>query len=101
MAFDLDRLRAATSRAKLDGAREVISNVYRNREFVSFFASVSPEEDFVETYKYKVLADASQNQPVDFRLRGRDVNVLDFLDADVPAKKVQCLRDLGLLTGQP
>jgi hypothetical protein len=33
-----------------------IQKIYDKR-FVSLFAAVSPEEDFVETYKYKVLAD--------------------------------------------
>ena len=97
----LDILRNAARRGRLDLANDAITNVYRSKEFVSFFASVSPEEDFVETYKYKVLADAARNQPVAFRLSGHDVNVLDFLDSGIPSKKVECLRDLGLLTGQP
>jgi hypothetical protein len=33
---------------------------FLENEFVSFYASVSPEEDFVETYKYKILADVAQ-----------------------------------------
>jgi hypothetical protein len=97
----LDGLRNAARRGRLDPADDAITNVYRSKEFVSFFASVSPEEDFVETYKYKVLADAARDQPVIFRLGGHDVNVLDFLDSGIISKKVECLRDLGLLTGQP
>jgi hypothetical protein len=98
---NLDRLRIAARRGRIDLANDAITNVYRSKEFISFFASVSPEEDFVETYKYKVLADAARNQPIAFRLSGHDVNVLDFLDSGIPAKKVECLRDLGLLTGRP
>jgi len=67
---------------------------------VSSRQSISPEEDVVETYKYKVLADAAQKPSVIFRLRGQEVNVLDYLDSGVPATKVQCLRDLGFLTSQ-
>ena len=74
--------------------------MYASKEFASVFASLSPEEDFVETYKYRVLADTAQKPSVSFRLRGRDINVLDYLDSGVPAKKVECLRDLGLLTSQ-
>jgi hypothetical protein len=98
---NLDKLRASVNRGRLDAANDAIAKVYRSKEFMSFFASISPEEDFVETYKYKVLADAAQDQAVTLRLRGRDLNVLDLLKAGVPAQKVECLRDLGLLTAQP
>jgi hypothetical protein len=43
--------------------RAIATGNYRNfldGEFVSFYAAVSPEEDFVETYKYKILADVAQ-----------------------------------------
>jgi hypothetical protein len=99
--FNLEQLRTAVLKGKPDAAYDATRKVYRSREFISFFASVSPEEDFVETYKYKVIADATQNQTIGFSLEGRDVNVLDYLASGIPAKKVQCLRDLGLLTGQP
>jgi hypothetical protein len=39
-------------------AEQGIQDIYTSGEFVSLFAAVSPEEDFVETYKYKVLAAA-------------------------------------------
>jgi len=50
-------------------ARQGIKSIYDNGEFVSVFAAVSPEEDFVETYKYKVLANANQDLSltIDFR----------------------------------
>jgi len=98
--LNFDRLRIAVHRGRLDRADDAITNVYASKEFASVFASLSPEEDFVETYKYKVLADAAQKPTVGFRLRGRWVNVLDYLESGLPAKKVDCLRDLGLLTSQ-
>jgi hypothetical protein len=42
----------------LPDANTKIGAVYSSGEFVSLFAAVSPEEDFAETYKYKVLAAA-------------------------------------------
>jgi hypothetical protein len=97
---NFDRLRMAVRRGRIDRADDAIRNVYASKEFASVFASLSPEEDFVETYKYRVLADAAQKPSVSFRLNGRDINVLDYLDSGIPAKKVECLRDLGLQTSQ-
>jgi hypothetical protein len=99
--FSLHRLKMLTPRVKLNAANSALRRVYRSREFVSFAAAIRPEEDLVETFKYKVLADAMPNGSLDFRLDGRDVNVLDLLKSDIPAKKVECLRALGMLTGQP
>jgi hypothetical protein len=99
--FSLNRLRAAARRGKLDPANDAISDVYRSKEFVSFAAAINTVEDFVETYKYKVLADSTPRQPIEFRLRRQDINIVDLLDSGIPAKKVQCLRDLGLLEGTP
>ena len=99
--YNLNRLRAAMRKGNVDAANDAIRDVYLSREFVSFFASLRPEEDTVETYKYKVLADAAPNQTIGFRLRDREINVLDYLKSEIPAKKVECLRDLGFLTGQP
>jgi hypothetical protein len=97
---NFDRLRSAARRGRLARAGDAIRNVYASKEFTSVFASLSPEEDFVETYKYRVLADAAQKPMVGFRLRGRWVNVLDYLESGIPAGKVECLRDLGVLTSQ-
>jgi len=99
--YNLKRLRTAVRNGKVDVANDAIRNVYRSREFVSFFASLRPEEDAVETYKYKVLADAAPNQTIRFRLRDGEINLLDELKSGIPAKKVECLRELGFLTGQP
>jgi hypothetical protein len=98
--FSLNQLRTAVRAGKIDDAFDTIRSVYRSKEFASFFASVSPEEDFVETYKYRVLADAALDR-IGLRLRGQEVNLLDHLAVGILARKVACLRDLGLLTGQP
>jgi hypothetical protein len=98
--FSLERLKAQARGGKLRAANDAIDNVYDSKEFVSFAAAVNPIEDFVETYKYKVLAD-SMSKPVEIRLGSRDINISDRLNSGVLAKKVQCLRDLGLLEGTP
>jgi hypothetical protein len=100
LQFDLKQLNAAIRGDDFDASSQAITNVYRSREFVSFFASISPEEDFVETYKYKVLADAMQNQAIDLVLDGQEINVLDYVRSGIPARKVECLQKLGLLTAQ-
>jgi hypothetical protein len=54
----IDDLRAeAASSANDTITTSDIKGIYDN-DFVSVFAAISPEEDFVETYKYRVLADA-------------------------------------------
>lgn len=100
-AFSLGRLREAVQSGKIDVANDAIGGVLRSGEFVSFAAAVAPEEDFVETYKYKVLADARPKQTVGIELSGRNINMLGLLDAGKLAKKVACLRELGLLSGTP
>jgi len=100
-AFDLTRLKAAVRRGKLDAANDAISGVLGSEEFVSALARSNADEDFVETFKYKVLADAAPKLTIELRLRGRDINTLRLLDSGAVAKKVSCLRDLGLLSGTP
>jgi hypothetical protein len=97
--FSLERLRQAVRKGKVDAANDLIENVYGGTEFLSLNAVINPWEDVADTYKYQVLADAKQK--IGFRLRGKEINVLDFLKSGIPAKKVECLRDLGFLTGQP
>jgi hypothetical protein len=99
--FSLSRLRTLARRGELDAVNDALRSVYSSREFVSFEAATNPWEDAADTYKYKVLADAMPNQSLEFRLDGQDVNVLELLKSDIPAKKVECLRALGMLTGQP
>jgi hypothetical protein len=99
--FSLKRLKSAALRGRLDTASDAIRNVYRSKEFVSFAAAVNPIEDFVETYKYKVLVDASPKQSIAFRLGRQEINIADLLDSGIPEGKVKCLRDLGLLEGTP
>jgi hypothetical protein len=99
--FNLKRLRAAVRKGNVEAANDTIRNVYLSTEFVSVVAASGPEEEVADVFKYKVLADTKRKQTIGFRLRGKDVNVLDFLDSEIPAKKVKCLSDLGFLTGQP
>jgi hypothetical protein len=102
LKFGLERLRQDAGRGKFDAANRVIEGVYSSKEFVSFAAAINAWEDVAETYKYKVLADAmATNQKVRFDLGGRDINVFDLLDSGALQKKVQCLSDIGFLSGQP
>jgi hypothetical protein len=49
-----------------------IAYIYQMTGLVSLFASVSPEEDFVETYKYNVLAAATDPSSK----KGLDLNIM-------------------------
>jgi hypothetical protein len=100
LRFNLNRLREQAERSRLDRANELLERIYRSQEFVSPAALIRPEEDFVETYKNKVLSDAG-GPPVQLRFGRRTFNVTDRLKSDVLDKKVECLRALGLLSGQP
>lgn len=100
LRFNLNRLRESAERGRLDRANDVVERAYRSKEFVSLAAAIRPEEDFVETYKYKVLDDVG-NKSVEFQLGRQKVSVPELLKSDVLSKKVECLRALGLLTGQP
>ena len=99
--FSLDRLRRDVERGRFDVANRAVRDVYSSREFVSFAAAVNPLEDVVETYKYKVLADAMAGQKVEFDLGGRETKIFDLLDSGIIEKKVKCLRDIGFLSDQP
>jgi hypothetical protein len=102
IAPSFERLRAAVRSRKFGVASDAIENIYRSKEFVNVLAvGGGPEEDLVQTYTYKVMADASKNQPLVFPLKGGDINVIDLLGSGVPAKKVECLGELGFLTAQP
>ena len=100
-AFDLRRLKAAVRRGNVDRANDAITGVLGSEEFVSPLARSNADEDFVETYKYKVLADAAPKLNVWLRVRGRDISTLRMLDSGALGKKVSCLRDLDLLSGTP
>jgi hypothetical protein len=84
---------------KMTNPADEIMKIYNSREFVNVYAAISPEEDFVETYRYKVLADVKVSLMLRFPRDGRNINVLSRLASRVPAKKVACLRALGLLAG--
>lgn len=97
----LSRLRALVRKGETEAANDVIRSVYESREFAGPASIPNPMEDVAETYKYKVLADSTPNQAIEFRLGRRDVNVSDLLKSDILAKKIECLGALGFLTGQP
>jgi hypothetical protein len=58
-----------------DLSRAIAGNYsnFLDGEFVSFYAAVSPEEDFVETYKYKILADVAQASNLRLNIPGGSV----------------------------
>jgi hypothetical protein len=99
--FNLERLKSAVRRGNFNASNDPVEKVYRNKEFVSLHSALAPEEDFAETYKHKVLADAMPNQKVVFRLGNRDIDMHELLESEIPAKKVQCLRDFGFLSNLP
>jgi hypothetical protein len=100
LKFNLERLRQDVRRGDFKTVNRVIGNVYSSKEFVSFEAVINPVDDAAEMYKFKVLADATANQKIGFTLGRRGINAFD-LDSDILQKKVQCLGDVGFLSGQP
>ncbi len=100
LRFNLYRLRERAERGRFDRVNDLLERIYRGPEFVTVPAAIRPEEDFVETYKEKVLSDAA-GQSVEFRFGRQKISVSARLKSDVVDKKVECLRALGLLTGQP
>jgi hypothetical protein len=82
-------------------ASDKLRAVYRSGYFVSYFATVSPEEDFNETYTHKVLVDAKASLGIKFPQDDRTMDVLGLVKQPIPAKKIACLRQLGLLSAQP
>ena len=68
-------------------------------EFVSFYAAVSPEEDFVETYKYKILADVAQASNLTLNFPGgTTVSVLQAV-SDAAAANTNLHYKIGCVTG--
>jgi hypothetical protein len=94
------RFNVTDLRGKADAANEAIKSVYRSREFVSAIAALRPEEDFVETYKYKLLADVKQPPTIGILGQARNVSLRNFLAAPVIKRKIECLRTLGVFAVQ-
>lgn len=69
-------------------------------EFVSLFAGLSPEEDFVETYKYSALRDAGL-QTLTISFPGLILSKDTLASIPLTGSKVRCLSDLGILTPLP
>ena len=100
LRFNLYRLRELAERGRFDRINDLLDRIYRSPEFITVPAAIRPEEDFVETYKAKVVVDAG-GQAAEFRLGRRKINLSDRLKLDVVNQKVECLRALDLLSGQP
>jgi hypothetical protein len=56
--FDKDKILKDLSQGKLNDAGTKLQAIYGNENWVSLFAFVAPDEDFVETYKLYVLTQA-------------------------------------------
>lgn len=101
IVFSLKRLqREARARDYVEIGKEIME-VYQSREFVSPFAAVRPEEDFVETYKYKVLADVAGDLTIRFPIEGEDRKLSEVVRSPIIERKIRCIGDLGLLSGEP
>jgi hypothetical protein len=93
----------AKNRTKRGVDASSTKKIYDGGHFVGAFAAISPEEDLIETYKYKVLADANVNSPLSIRLPEATLGIelKSFLNTPVISSKIACIRRLGLLSGRP
>lgn len=75
-------------------SQNMMTYLYQKTPLVSLFASVSPEEDFVETFKYYVLATASS--PPDLQIPGIQTNLVSRVkpSASPLGQKVTCVQTL-------
>ena len=82
----------------ISGSTDMMTTLYQKAGFVSMFAAVAPEEDFVETFKYYVLATA--NQPPDLSVKGKQTvqNLVSRMLTQAPdtemGRKISCVRTL-------
>ena len=80
------------------GSADMTTTLYQKAGLVSMFAAVAPEEDFVETFKYYVLATA--NQPPDLSIAGTQTipnlvsRVITQASTSEMGKKISCERTL-------
>src|SRR5262249_14996662 len=95
---DLDTVRGLVN-TNPSGANAAINTLLT--EFVSVFAALSPEEDVVETYKYKILADVAKasNLTLNFPAGGpHSVLVLNNVSPNPSGsnlqKKASCVNSL-------
>jgi hypothetical protein len=100
LRFNLGRLREQAERGRLDRINDLLARIYRSPDFITGPAAIRPEEDFVETYKGKVMSDAG-GQAAEFRFGRQKFSASDRLKSAVIDGKVACLGTLGLLSGQP
>jgi hypothetical protein len=104
--MSLKRIQELVKTGNYVGATTGIYGVYANGEFVSLFADASPEEDLIETYKYKILAmTKSNNATLDLNITFPSggyspINLLDRVRNVDPNSdlggKIDCLRSLQL-----
>jgi hypothetical protein len=94
--FDLSALKG-----KSKAADDAIRRIYNSGEFVSPWAATTPDDEFPETFRYKVLADVKR--PLAIRVPGKtqDISLRNFLASRVIKKKIDCLRELKLFSMQP
>ena len=96
--FVLERTQRAVEQNDYAAATNQIRSIYRSGEFVSLFAATRPEEDLVETYKYKVLSDLKRPLRVQFPTRNGEIDTLHAIGRPVVRRKVNCLGQLGFLS---
>jgi hypothetical protein len=97
--FSWRQVRRSVARHRHSEAAERLKPMFERREFVSFLAALRPEEDVVETYKYKVLIDAR------IPLKGLElafpgdtrVNIVEIMNSEDIQKKIACLRELEVV----
>jgi hypothetical protein len=59
ISFDLAATRKDAANGNFAAVTDVLRKVYEVRQFASLFAAVSPEEDFADSYKYRMLSSIS------------------------------------------
>lgn len=81
-----DTIRAYVRRHDIAGAGPWLAMLYRqNQPWPSYFSSISPDEDFVETYKFVVLTNAQGNVlPGEGPLTSLPVEINGKIIANIP-----------------
>jgi hypothetical protein len=83
---DVETINALIDPSSLSDASDKLRDVY-NGDFISLFAAVSPEEDFVETYKYLALRASGLNRLfVEFPMTRERIDIMKSLDGAVATK---------------
>jgi hypothetical protein len=96
--FNLAQLQEEARIGNYVAVSRAIGRMYRSQQFVSVFAAVRPEEDFVETYKYKVLTDVMPDLAVWLPADRQELRLADHVKSPSIERKIRCIGDLGLLS---